>query len=141
MNTQSPSTAHPAVDSSRLLEALEVGRERALEQEAISHLYEGERTQRGIFGQSTPRPLSSDQVLATLEHLDKVSDQIAIVQTWLRTHPELLVVLDESIRKEYRQMEQRTNRMGLLINTFFTLVGAFIGYWLPIVIQWLSTTR
>jgi len=141
MNAQTASPAYSAAAPSRLLDALESAREHALKQEAISLVYESEHIQRGLLGPSTPSPLPPEQVHATLEQLGSVSDQIAIVQTWLRTHPELLFVLDKAIRDEYRQMERRARVMGLLVNALFTLIGAFIGYWLPIVIQWLSTPR
>ncbi len=141
MTTQTASSAYSAAVPSRLLDALESAREHALKQEAISLVYESEHTQRGLLGPSTSGPLPPEQVHATLEQLDSVSDQIAVVQTWLRIHPELLFVLDKAIRDEYRQMERRARLMGLLVNALFTLIGAFIGYWLPIVIQWLSAPR
>ncbi len=133
MHTQSPST-DSQITSSPLLRALEQVREQALVQETRAFIYESEQTPRGIFGPSTPKSLPPEQVHTALENLDKVSDQIKAVQTLLQeAPPELLKVLDEAIRGEYR----RTNRTALLMNILFTIIGALLGYLLPLAIQWL----
>ncbi len=136
MHTQLLST-ESQISSSPFLRALECVREHALEQEMRAFIYESEQTARGISGPPAPKPSPSEQVRTTLENLDKASDQIAAVQALLRAHPDLLRLLDEAIKAEYK----RANRTALLMNVLFTIVGAVLGYLLPLAIQWLSSLR
>jgi hypothetical protein len=90
---------------------------------------------RGVLRE--PEPALSTE--GTVTYLDGIGAQLAQVQAWLRAHPELLRLLDAGIRNEVRAMERRTNRMNLLINAVFAVIGAVIGLVLPSLITVLTS--
>ncbi len=137
LDIQSSCSAGSPPVPSPLLGALEHVHKLARKQEIEPRAYKSKRMQRGIFSPSSLKPLLLEQTPVTLEHLQQVSDQIAAIQIWLRTHPDLLLVLDEALHREYRH----TNRVALRMNVFLTLVGVLLGYVLPLAIQWLSLPR
>ncbi|MBA3825201.1 MAG: hypothetical protein H0X24_15045 [Ktedonobacterales bacterium] len=88
--------------------------------------------------QATPLPTGDAQrgglppnAAGTVVYLDDVTAQIAQVQTWLRDHPDLLVILDKGIRDEVRRMERRITVANVLTNFGFTLFGTVLGLYLP----------
>ena len=81
-------------------------------------------------------PSTSPAITET--YLAKMAAQIAQVQAWLHANPELLRILDQGIRNEVKQMEDRANRTAIIINAVFTLVGTVIGLVLPLLLTWAS---
>ena len=90
---------------------------------------------------ATPLPLALDPNAPAIR-LESINQTIAQLRAWLQANPLFLKILDESIRQEIQAMERRTNRMGIVINGMFTLIGGLIGLVLPplasLVAVWLS---
>ena len=130
--------------TSPLLNALERASTLALQAEIQKSVsppaedYESERSMRGISGPLPPQLSPQVQTDNAVDYLDDVSTQITKVQTWLRTRPDILRILDQGIHNEVKSMEQRNFRMSLLINAAFTIIGAIIGLTLPMLIAALN---
>ena len=127
--TYSPPTSSPS------LRALEHIHMHTLVQETQMLLHKSEDEQKVHFSISPRKRLP--QVPVTLKRLKQASDQIAEIQIWLRTHPDLLFVFDEALRREFR----RTSLVTLLMNVFFTIAGALLGYLLPQLLHWFPLLR
>jgi hypothetical protein len=127
MTTVTQTTTAP----SPLLNALDRATALALQEDAAEEAFS-----LGAERGAPEPPISAD---GTVAYLDGIGTQVAQVQAWLRTHPELLRILDAGIRNEVHAMEGRTNRMNLLINAIFTIIGAAVGLALPYVIAALTT--
>ncbi len=80
-----------------------------------------------------PTALNSD---GTISYLDDVTAQLAQVQSWLRSHPSMLKILDEGIRQEVRQMERRVNVVNIITNLGFTVLGTILGLFGPAILAY-----
>ncbi len=102
----------------------------ALEQAEVLALRDG--ADRGLF--PTPPTAPAPNPDGTISYIEDVGTQLAQVQRWLRANPGLLRILDAGIRDEVRRMEQRTNRVNILTNLGFTVLGTILGLLAPTVL-------
>jgi hypothetical protein len=92
----------------------------------------GHLEQPGAMQQPTPPSV----LLDALNVADmRISAQVAMLQAWLRAHPDLLRLLDAGMHAELKEMERRTNRKSLSYNAVFTALGAIFGFLLPHVVS------
>ena len=131
--------------TSLLLSAFEQAKTRLKEHAplpSISALLEeldaGDRGSLRSWSEAQP-PTPAPTLTATQTHLATISAELAQVQAWLTANPDLLQVLDASIRDQVKQMERRTNRTALQLNVLFTVVGALLGLALPPLVSWIAS--
>ena len=82
------------------LRALDSVHRYVLVQETRTLLDESEGVQRSTVDTSTPKHLR--RVPVSMKRLKGVSGQITEIRGWLRTHPDLLLVFDEALHREFR---------------------------------------
>src|SRR5271165_6484252 len=83
---------------------------------------------RGAGQQQPTPPSAADALVGQLTDVNaRIAAQIASVEQWLSVHPDLLHMLDASMREYYRQYEKRTNRAAVAINAIFCIIGTGIG--------------
>lgn len=90
-------------------------------------------------GGITTRTTTPPTVEGTVVYLDEIITQFAQVQSWLRAHPDLLIILDRGIHDEVRRMERRVTLANILTNLAFTCLGTILGLYLPLLLTVLTT--
>ena len=94
----------------------------------------------GIRGGESPFgiPDLEHAATTTAARLHAVTAQVNQVSKWLQEYPDVFQILDTAIHDEVKQMEKRVNRMNVVMNAFFTIIGAFIGLFLPTFVTYIA---